>query len=107
MKNLSWTPNHSDSNEWKARHLRAVPVHPVGKAIGAWIDYARDHQIRFGSNIGEDYVLGDAWARWGFALRELLNGELAGMDAGTLDSILADNLQEQGFDPDTEERTTQ
>jgi hypothetical protein len=34
----------------------------------------------------------------------LLNGDLGRLDGGTLDTIIADNLNEQGFDPDIGER---
>lgn len=97
------SPTCSDMGGWKARHLRAVqsPMHPVARALASWISYADEHARRFGSQIGEDYVLGPAWARWGLALRELLNGDLGQMDGGTLDTIIHTNLTEQGYYPDT------
>lgn len=53
-------------------------------------------------------VLGDHWADIGYALLGLLNGDCGALDCGTLDSIIRDNLQEAGFNPDTQkrERTT-
>lgn len=111
MKDLSYLPKMPNTGGWQSRHTRAVigsfahilcsdNEHAIGRAIGAWCDYARNHAERFGSPIGQDYVLGPAWARWGFALRELLNGELGRLDGGTLDTILHDNLAEQGYNPD-------
>ena len=97
---LSDTPN---LNGWQTRHMQAVrctPQHPIIVTVDAWCEYASAHARRFESPIGEDYVLGPAWARWGFAIRELLNGETGNLDCGTLDTILCRNLEEQGFDPD-------
>lgn len=94
---------------WQDRHRLAVNSEyraprwqegSIVQAIGAWCDYAATHEVRFESPIGQDYVLGPAWARWGFALRELLNGNLGRLDAGTLDTIIHDNLAEQGYNPD-------
>jgi hypothetical protein len=62
-----------------------IPVYPV--------------TCRSFRSVGEDHFLGKSWARQGFALRELLNGETGRLDCGTLDAILCDNLSEQGFDP--------
>lgn len=113
MKNLDYVAPHPDTGGWKDRH-KAATLHAkqtpmyyrdtlessVGVAIYAWCAYAQAHEERFESQIGDDYVLGPAWARWGFALRELLNGDLGRLDGGTLDTIIHDNLKEQGFDPD-------
>lgn len=113
IRTLEWLPNTADTGGWKARHMQEIlrarnnppslsKNHAIAmvRAFDAWIDYALAHQKRFDSPIGEDYVLGPAWARWGFALRELLNGEAGSLDCGTLDSILCHNLTEMGFDPD-------
>lgn len=96
---------------WQDYHVRAVRYSytppaddrveaQMIRAIGAWCDYAAAHARTYGSKIGDDYVLGPAWARWGFALRDLLIGDLGRLDGGTLDTIIHDNLKEQGFDPD-------
>jgi len=96
---------------WQVQHRSAVLNAPLTypnpsleasmvRAIGAWCDYAIAHAAAYERQIGQDYVLGVAWARWGFALRELLNGDLGRLDGGTLDAIIHDNLAEQGFDPD-------
>jgi len=101
---LSYESPSPELNGWKLRHRQAVnalPTHPVAAGIAAWAAYAKKHAKRFESDIGEDYVLGPAWARWGIALRELLNGELGHLDGGTLDHIIYTNLCSQGFDPDT------
>ena len=42
----------------------------------------------------------EEWARIGAGLRGLLNGALGRLDAGTLDSLIADTLRAEDFDPD-------
>lgn len=111
MKNIYYV--NTSLGGWQERHKRYVrgcfgllsanfprPGAQVVRSIDEWCSYAIAHQERFESKIGDDYVLGPAWARWGFALRELLNGDMGAADCGTLDTILCDNLTEQGFNPD-------
>lgn len=62
-----------------------------------WIMYADQHKARFGSMIGSDYVLGESWLQVGLSLRTMLNGELNGLDAGTIDAIIHDCLNANGF----------
>lgn len=113
MLDLSYLPNTPNTGGWKDRHRSAVGgaligiglYRPTGEnaivhGIGGWINYAEAHQARFGGKIGDDYMLGPAWAHWGFALRDLLNGDLGRLDGGTLDTIIHTNLAEQGFNPD-------
>ena len=100
MKDLSYIAPTPDTGNWKTRHwAQLVKTHPVIDGIRAWCAYASAHKARWHDGVGQDYVLGPAWARWGMALRELLNGDMGGADCGTLDSIIHDNLIEQGFDP--------
>lgn len=113
MKSVYYMPATADTGGWKARHADAIRAatgygvsHTQGscvfRAIADWCGYAAAHAERFDSPIGDDYVLGPAWAQWGASLRTLLNGETGELDCGTLDSILVDNLTEQGFDGDGE-----
>ena len=106
MKAYNWiNTTIPDISGWEVRHRRAIEGnHPVAQAMRAWCSYAETHREKFGSNIGDDYVLGPAWAQWGFALRALLNGDCGSLDCGTLDTILHDNLSDQGWDPDTEQK---
>jgi len=118
MKDHTYTPNVPDSNGWKRRHLEAM-AEPCGtlrpdKAashesamvlmVRGWCEYAQSHKDQFGSEIGDDRVLGDEWMAIGQAMLGLLNGDLGRLDGGTLDAIIRDNLNEQGFDPDIGER---
>lgn len=83
----------------KAQHFRAWSVeNPVAGMVSAWVKYADRHAKQFGSGIGEDYVLGADWLKMGLAIRGLLNGELYGLDAGTVDAIIHECLIAQGFE---------
>lgn len=104
---------------WQERH-RAEWARPTetreltnGKRMGtrgivglikAWAAYADDHMSAYGSGIGEDHVLGNEWADIGYALLGMLNGELGAMDGGTLDRIIRESLDAEGFNADTRER---
>ncbi len=96
-------------NEWTIRHYRALrepreSEAPLVHMLNGWTDYADHHRQRFGSSIGSDYVLGDAWLEIGKALRTMLNGDLGRLDAGTLDGVICHMLTREGFDPDTYDR---
>lgn len=109
MRTLDWMPSTSENiGSWKERHWAAVTSAriitdtaeaSIVLALMAWNNYATAYQQRFDAKIGENYMHGPAWARWGFAIRELLTGETGRLDAGTLDSIICHNLIEQGFNP--------
>ena len=109
MKTLSYLPTTPNTNDWQERHLAAlrrpgVREDGVVHLLQGWLSYASGYSFRFNSNIGDDRVLGEEWFAIGVALLGLLNGELGRLDAGTLDAIIRDNLIEQGFDPDLNER---
>lgn len=109
MKTIHYeSPCTGNMGDWKGRHRRSVDSAirlritgtqegAIAWAIKAWCDYATAHKDRFESEIGQDYILGPAWRDWGLALRTLLNGETGLLDSGTLDTILVDNLHEQGY----------
>ncbi len=105
----------ADMNGWRARHMLAIesirlPMRgsttspsleiPMVAMVKGWAAYADAHAARFHSKIGDDSVLGPAWAEMGRGLLRLLNGELGHLDAGTLDAFLRDTLVEEGFDPE-------
>jgi len=94
-----------DSSGWKERHSDALwsprqHEQPIANLLRAWCDYAEVHKRAYHSKIGEDGVLGEPWAQIGSNLLRLLNGATGRLDCGTLDSIIRDNLMEQGFNPD-------
>ena len=108
IADLSYIPDcPGNIGQWKERHQTAVNAaimpsgcrrYPVLRAIQAWTIYADTHAEQYESDIGEDHILGPAWASWGLSLRTLLNGELGpGVDAGTLDHIIVENLTRQGY----------
>ena len=98
-------------NHWKERHLRAVKYpmfekeKPFIDMLRGWVSYAEMQQHRYGSDIGNDYMFGDAWINIGLALKTMLDGDLGTrLDCGTLSAIINDNLEEQGYDVDAGER---
>ena len=112
MKDLTYiSDSPGNLGDWKGRHLKAVR-HPFAdkempflKMLQGWLDYANSHEARFGSPVGEDHILGNAWIRLGLALSDMLEGDLGPrLDCGTLSTIIVDNLAEQGWDMDLGER---
>lgn len=61
------------------------------------VSYADWHFSRYGSKIGDDGVLGPAWAEVLKSLLTLLNGELGRLDGGTLDGLIRGMLDAEGF----------
>lgn len=105
MKQYDWVSDAPDDSGWKSRHRNALlsPMgfeRPIVGMLRGWIQYAERHRQQYESTIGEDGVLGPAWAQIGDGIRQLLNGDCGRLDCGTLDSIIHDNLREAGFDPD-------
>ena len=94
---------------WKDRHNAAMqhPVkfeRPLHKLINALRSYREEHLKQYGSKLSDDYVLGVAWYKIAQATRDLLNGEVGRLDAGTLDTLLYQNMTAAGF---TEEEIEQ
>lgn len=74
---------------------------PIVNLVNAWTDYANRHRARYDSGIGDDGVLGPAWAQIGASIRTLLNGESGQLDCGTIDGFVCDVLTAEGVNPDT------
>jgi hypothetical protein len=62
------------------------------------MEMAEIHQRRYGSGIGDDGLLGPAWASVATNLRTLLNGESGRLDCGTIDSAIIEVATLAGFD---------
>lgn len=98
------TPSHPDNNGWKARHLAAMQTSAPGseRAISLMLQglvlYAKAHQDRFESAIGEDGVLGPCWEDMARGLIGLLNGDCGRLDCGTIDGIIRDAAQAAAVD---------
>lgn len=88
---------------WMAQHNEAIDYPkgfevPVVRMLLYWAKYAEEHNKRFESPIGEDYVLGPQWQTLGESIRGLLNGETGRLDCGTLDGFILQTMRENGFD---------
>ena len=64
--------------------------------IGAAI-YADEHLKRYGSNLGEDQVLGEAFRELLTGVHGLLNGETGGADCGTISHMIDAVLEAAGL----------
>jgi hypothetical protein len=91
---------------WAVRHAAewSQPKKSVTMLIKAWLLYADEHRARYESGVGDDGFLGREWANIGFSLRDLLNGELGGLDGGLADATICDALGREGWSADTQER---
>jgi hypothetical protein len=93
-------------NRWGARHVAEWKggITPHVRALVGMVEslarYADAHYQRFESRIGDDGVLGPSWESMVRAARELLNGEAGNLDCGTVDRLLGDMLEMEGFDRD-------
>lgn len=87
-------------NKWGERHYRAFERDTTGIAamLRAWAHYADSHRSRYGSPVGDDGFLGPEWGRIGRGILALLNGEIGGMDGGTLDGMIRDIAKANGID---------
>ena len=102
-------PVHKGQEPWAIQHLAAVArpmTNPTeanrpGMAILSMLSglaiYADWHRGRFGSDIADDGVIGREWREALGAVRGLLNGELSGLDAGTVDSTIVEMGKAAGF----------
>lgn len=87
---------------WADQHVRTITEgdNALAAMIGGWLAYADQYRLQFGGNIGDDGVLGDPWADVGKNLLRLLNGDLGGMDGGTLDRVIRRTLHDEGYEAD-------
>lgn len=103
----------SSGSTWAKRHCRAWDnswANKGGASMGmesalvlmikSLAYYADAHFQRYESRVGQDGVLGPAWADSVRNALTLLNGELGNLDAGTLDGLLRSMLKLEGFDSD-------
>jgi hypothetical protein len=88
-------------NQWGASHVAAWnKPHPVASMVRSLAKYADDYAERYESTLGSDYVLGKAWLEMAKGTLTLLNGELGGLDGGTMDSLIRDMMRAAGFTED-------
>jgi hypothetical protein len=100
-------PENPASYDWARRHVAAwhspnATEGPIVHLVTAVASYADSYAERYGSLIGEDYVLGgggagDGWASILRGIRVLLNGETGRLDCGTVDSMLVRMAQAAGY----------
>ena len=90
--------------DWQGRHNAAMDAPRAGfesavvTMLRGWLEYAQTHQERYESPIGEDGVIGVAWAETGKAIHSLLDGETGRMDRGTLSTLIHGTMRDNGID---------
>lgn len=81
--------------------VRALPSLTLQGSVAhmayAWEQYAQAHADRYGSNIGEDAVIGDAWLALGKSILGLLDGDTGGLDCGSLSHGITAAMRRHGF----------
>jgi len=88
---------------WRHREAMEAPVGaeiPIALLWRGIVEYARRHERRFESPIGEDYVLGPHWLDMCRAFRGLLDGETGRLDCGTLSTELRILVERAGMSLD-------
>ena len=99
----------SGSMDWKTRHNRAMQnprtlfEQAFAQMLSGWECYTLAHQAAYGSHILKDGVLGECWSAIGEGLLGLLNGELGGLDGGTMDRTIRDLLEPEEDEEDASE----
>lgn len=89
-----------------AEHSKAYcgRTNDMGSALAAmlvgWEAYAKAHADSFDSKIGDDGVMGNAWAEAGLAMKRLLDGELGGFDGSSLAQNITEIIEENGLETD-------
>ena len=95
-----------DGEEWGKAHIAAMrlrlspskPSAGIFHMLTGWIKYADIHHARYETSIGDDTVLGPHWIAIGQAMQGLLDGELGGLDAGTVSTIIVEVMKNEGID---------
>ncbi len=90
---------------WKNRHVRAwlTPKGfeaPFVSLIEGLQDYRVEYEARYGSKIGDDYVLGTSYLKLAKTIIELLAGETGNLEAGEVEHLIRRTLDAAGFTED-------
>lgn len=104
MHPQSWKDDDGRIKPWFLRHIEAIREprsqhieQGIVLMLKGFLIYADAHHNAYESGIGKDWVLGPHWKAIGEGIRGLLNGTLGRLDAGLLDSIIANALHDEGL----------
>ena len=108
IKDMLTQTEHKDfkGSGWGKRHVSAwvMPRKAYEASIVAIVTalatYADAHREAYDAPLGEDAILGEAWANMVRSARVLLNGECGRLDCGTLDGLLLGMLEAEGLESD-------
>ena len=70
---------------------------PIANLIISAAQIADRYWVRYGSRMGDDYVLGDHWIQIVRSAQYLLSGDIGNLIAGTLDTLLRNMAELEGF----------
>lgn len=93
----------SPRDDWQINHNEAVNLPrddqegSVVKLLRGWLDYAVAYNHATGMDIGQDVVLGYAWAQVGRGLVVLLNFEIGRLDSAFLCKLIEIRLKAEKF----------
>lgn len=93
----------SPKDDWQERHNDAVNFPRDGhessivKLLRGWLDYARAYSEIRGLDIGQDAIIGHAWAAVGRDLITLLHDETGRLDSALLCRLVEIRLKSEGF----------
>lgn len=82
---------------WRGAHVRAWRTSGVAAMVEALAKVADDYSAQGFGEIGTDGVLGEAWLDGARCVRGLLDGDLRGLEGGTVDGLLRDLARYVGF----------
>lgn len=88
-------------NAQEHRNALAGKTNDFGRALmqmlKGWEAYAQAHQARYEVGIGDDGVMGVYWAETGLAIKRLLDGDVGGLDCGSIGQNITEAIEAQGF----------
>lgn len=89
------------------RHFVAwnIKNNPIVDLITSAAQIADRYWVRYDSRIGDDYVLGDHWIQIIRSAQALLSGDIGDLSAGTLDTLLKDMAELEGFTREFERKS--
>lgn len=71
---------------------------PMKEMLSGWEAYAQKHKQRYFDLISVDATLGPEWLAIGKALKGLLDGDMGGLDCGSISQNILECMEENGVD---------
>lgn len=65
--------------------------------LTGWEQYADAHRERYDQPVGWDFAIGTWWGEAGLAIKRLLDGEVGGLDCGSLSHNILAKMEAEGL----------